>query len=249
MSENSKALRTLGPFEVSDVNDDILGEVVYNQGVPIVVKQKINNETRFAVVAKDRDLRIVCAGCFRSDMSLADDSRCKKVCSFVKHWDNKDGGRRQSCKNIGNQSIRTVAEKADGVVLDFTDTSNNNNNNNTIETVETTDLIAELKRRGAMEDVVEDATDEMLLSVMKARGIEPLVDARGTKLIHELRRQARKVSVETYYHNSKKQGLTHSSDEVGCTLHEVEEVAHATRRTKRAKVETHFEPRNVTDYR
>lgn len=72
--QHEDSLRTLGPFDVSDVDDDVLGDVVYNQGVPIIVKQEINNETKFDVVAKNRELRVVCVGCFKRDMSLADDS-------------------------------------------------------------------------------------------------------------------------------------------------------------------------------
>ena len=41
----------LGPYDVSDVTDAILGDVVYNQEVPIIIKQTINNETTFAVLA------------------------------------------------------------------------------------------------------------------------------------------------------------------------------------------------------
>ena len=29
------------------------------------------------------------------------------ACSFVKHWDNRNGERCQECKNVGDQSIGT----------------------------------------------------------------------------------------------------------------------------------------------
>ena len=61
MADYLRSLRTLGPFNVEDVDDDILGDVVYSQEAPIIVKQTVNDETKFAVIAKDRELRIVCA--------------------------------------------------------------------------------------------------------------------------------------------------------------------------------------------
>ena len=142
MADYLRSLRTLGPFNVEDVDDDILGDVVYSQEAPIIVKQTVNDETKFAVIAKDRELRIVCAGCFKRNMSLADDSRCKKVCSFVKHWDRKNGDRCQKCKNVGDQAVEAKAENSDMVTMDFTNT-----NGTTVEAMETSDLIAELKRR------------------------------------------------------------------------------------------------------
>ena len=55
--------------------------------------------------------------------------------------------------------------------------------------------------------------------------------------------QMKDTSVEACYHNNKKRGLAHSSDKVGCTIHEVNGV-HITRHTKKAN-DTHFEPRDV----
>ena len=237
-------LATLGPFDVEAVDDDILGDVVYNQGVPIIVKQLIDDKTKYAVVAKNRELRIICAGCFKRDMSLADDSRCKKVCSFLKHWDNKDGLRRQKCKNVGNEGIATVARNA----MERTIAVDRPVDDRFVG-VETADLIKELKKRGAVTDVLKDVEDTDFVDEMKTRGIKALFGARRTWLIHELRRQARRVSEEAYYHNAKENGGAHSSDEVGCTLHEVEEGGIETRRTKRKVVNTEFELRDVGDYR
>ena len=60
-------------------------DVVYNQEVPIIIKQTINNKTTFNVLAKDRNVRIAGAGCFKTDMRITDSTRCKKCASFVKH--------------------------------------------------------------------------------------------------------------------------------------------------------------------
>ena len=70
----------LGPYDVCNVTDAILGYVVYNQEVPIVIKQTIDNKTTYAVLAKDRNVRsIACAGCFKADMRITDSTRRKKL--------------------------------------------------------------------------------------------------------------------------------------------------------------------------
>ena len=236
-------LATLGPFDVEAVDDDIMGDVVYNQGVPIIVKQMIDDKTKYAVVAKNRELRIICAGCFKRDMSLADDSRCKKVCSFVKHCNTKDGQRRQKCKNVGDDSIETLARNAMGMTVAVDRPVDDR-----FVGVETADLIEELKKREAVTDVLKDVEETDFVNEMKTRGIKALLGARKTWLVHELRRKTERASVEAYYHNAKENGQAHSSDEVGCTLH-VAEGGIETRHTKRKMINTHFEPRNIGDYR
>ena len=57
----------------------------------MIATETRGEETDYDVIPKNKDLRIVCAGCFRDGMTLADDSRAKKCASFVKHWDTKDG--------------------------------------------------------------------------------------------------------------------------------------------------------------
>ncbi len=90
-------IKHLGPYNISDVDDDILA-MVNNKGIPVVIKQEVGDRTMYAVLAKDKDLRIACAGCFACDMKITDSTRCKKCASFVKHWDVKDGLRRLTCK-------------------------------------------------------------------------------------------------------------------------------------------------------
>ena len=36
MSKDTLTIAHLGPYEISDVNDDLLGDFVYTQGVPII---------------------------------------------------------------------------------------------------------------------------------------------------------------------------------------------------------------------
>jgi hypothetical protein len=158
-------------------------------------------------------------------MVLTDDSRCKKVCSFVKHWDKKDGQRCQKCK----ENVEEVASKCEPVLTEF------NSGGNRLQDTDTADLIAELKRRGDIGEVAEEMDDDALLDVMQARGIWPIFDARPTRLIHELRRQARNVSVENYYHDDKEGDVPHSSDKVGAEIFE-QVASRETRRTKKRVV-------------
>jgi hypothetical protein len=58
----------LGPYKVSDIDDDILGDIVYNKKLPIIVKQMVGGKEVFAILAKDKGLKIICAGCFNHSM-------------------------------------------------------------------------------------------------------------------------------------------------------------------------------------
>ena len=253
----------LGPYEVSDINDDILGDVVYNNEVPVIIKQTLNNKTIYAVLAKNKDIRIACVGCFKRDMRITDTTRCKKCASFVKHWDTKDGERRLQCKN-SDLNIEAVAANCRPVTMDFAVKSSQ-----TLEEINTSDLIAELKKRGDVskalkeatdrdiftevktrdleQDIAEDMDDDALLFATKARGIWPIFEARPTRLIHELRRQARNVTIEDYYHDGKKGAMPHSSDKIGADV--LETVTRETRQAKKRKIDkVHFEPKSVTDF-
>lgn len=241
-----RTLKTLGPFDVGEVDDGILSDVVYNQGVPIIVKQNVNGVTKFAVVAKDRELRIVCAGCFSRTMNLANNSRCRTVCSFVKHWDKKDGERRQKCMNFEDQDIETKAENTGKVILDFTVPSSSGVPA-LLENATDDEIFSEIKRRGLERHVAERMTEDELIDVAAAVGVWPIIDARPTRLIHELRRQAKHVGVEAYYHNEKRRGSPHCTDEIGADI--LEKTGKDTRQSKKNMAVTHFPPRSVTDYR
>lgn len=144
----------LGTYEVSDVNDDILGDVVINKGIPVVIKQEVGGETFYAILAKNKDVQIACAGCFSRDMRITDGTRCKKCASFVKHWDTKDGVRCLACKNS--------LVDCNPVVLDFSSKGGSVD----LESVDTSALIAELKKREELEAIVENLEEDTLLDMM-----------------------------------------------------------------------------------
>jgi len=123
------------------------------------------------------------------------------------------------------------------------------------------ELLDAVKSRQLGSYVVEGMCDEELATTMRARGVEPLIDARPTRLIHELRRQGDKrgVSAEVYYGDKTVPGLPSGRDAVGADLAivrgcEVAQVAHETRRTKKQKTTKptveimHFPPKAVGDY-
>ena len=98
-------INKLGPFDIKLITREMVASVVVDQGIPMVATETRDGKTDYAVIAKDKGLRIVCAGCYRDGMTLADDSRVKKCASFVKHWDNKDGRRYLKCKESGISEV------------------------------------------------------------------------------------------------------------------------------------------------
>lgn len=79
------------------------------------------------------------------------------------------------------------------------------------------DLIEEIKTRKLEGCIAEGLDDDALVRTTQARGIWPMFEARPTRLIHELRRQARRVGIETYYLGDKNHGR-HCSDRVGADI-------------------------------
>jgi len=101
MATNTFTLGHLGPHEIGDVDDDILGMAQFD-GIPVIVKQAMaNGVTAFAVLARN-DVRIACVGCFKQNVLVSGTTRCKKCASFVKHWDTKGGVRCLLCEPDGN---------------------------------------------------------------------------------------------------------------------------------------------------
>jgi hypothetical protein len=98
----------LGPFPVSAITDHVRGRLVAQQGHPVILQ----DGARFAVLAPpNKELRIVCAGCFTPGMSLFDDSKCKKVSSYSQHWDTRKGDRKESCKAVGYDSLENCIQR------------------------------------------------------------------------------------------------------------------------------------------
>ena len=115
-ARNRVVVPHLGPYDVRDVTDDMLGDLVYNQKIPVIIRQIVGGEYVYAVLANNKDVRIACAGCFTRDMLITDSTRCKKCASFVKHWDFKDGVRRLECKNTSSD-INEIAKDCGAVTL------------------------------------------------------------------------------------------------------------------------------------
>ena len=242
--DETKTIYHLGPYDVNEVDDDILGGLVYNQEVPIIIKQKTGDGTTvFAVLAKDKGIKIACAGCFHREMKISDSTRCKKCSSFVKHFDTKDGVRRTECKETGSD-IKDIAENCRKVKMDFDGEISTKVRNS--KTVTDQDILDEVKKRNLAKVITEHMDDESLNSVMMARGIFPIVGARTTRLIHELRRQAENVGVGAYYRDKKKRDLAHCDDAVGASL----VVTSRQTRQKKEEVATIkvFKPKSITDY-
>lgn len=226
----------LGPYEVADVTDDILGSVVCNQNVPIVVKQVVDGRTVFAVLARNKDFKIVCAGCFKRDMRLADCTRCKTCSSFVKHHETRKGVRQKACKE---DTIADVAAACKRVTLETTAAG-------ALGLVKDQELLAEVKRRDLENNVAMALDDEDLIDVVKSRGVPP-VWVRPNGLIHELRRQKRKADQDSYYLDEKKEGLPHWSDKVGADIKE--KGCLGTRNSKKTKVDViHCKPMTGREY-
>jgi len=82
----------LGPFDVHSLKRDVVADMAIDQKAPMMVVSEVNGdgETVRAVVTQ-KDLRIVCVGCFKEGMTRLDASRCSKRSSFVKHWDATEG--------------------------------------------------------------------------------------------------------------------------------------------------------------
>lgn len=242
------SIEHLGPYEVEDVTDNMINMVRINDA-PIIIQQRLGDGTRNYAVLATKQVKIACIGCFKRDMLITDCTRVKKCSSFVKHWDTKKGLRCQTCKGDGDfmdvdpASCKLVcvnpAPKVDKatVLHDLTD-------------IELLDAVKARKLEG---DVAEEMRDEEFAAVARKRDMEVMVDARPTRLLHELHRQKVGASIAAYYHEEKQERVPHSSDPVGASLTvQVPVTGRGTRSKKRAKTEDTsfiFEPRTITDYR
>ena len=246
----STSIKHLGPYDIKDLSLEMVTDVCVNKGMPMVVRETVgDDEIKYAVVAKDKSLSVVCAGCFKEGMTLQDNSRCRVTSSHVKHWDKFQGGeRKRKCNGV--QDIQEVAESCppDMFVTNF-DGEVRCDDVGEFKACTDEEVCNEVEQRGLGKDVVRMIDDDTLMMEMTARGIRPLYGSRQTHLIHELRRQKRGVSVEDYY-VKEKGGGPHSEDRVGVELLEVTDGRETRRSSKRAKVvKTLCEPRTVGDYR
>ena len=203
MADSSiKTIKHLGPYEVSEVDDDILGDVVYNQEIPVIIRQKVGGrgKYRYAVLARDKQVMITCAGCFKRDMLITDSSRCKKCSSFTKHWDMKSGERVAKCKETGDGDclkVELIADTCNPVVLTSEGSCSSAGNGLDLDKVSDDAILELVAKREIQEKVLGQMTDdEVAVYCQEKRKIDLLFDARPTRLIHELRRQHLKDSGE-----------------------------------------------------
>jgi len=224
------ALEHLGPYKIGDVGYDILG-MVKCDGIPVIVKQVLANGVAACAILARNDVRIACVGCFERDMLISDATRCKKCASFVKHWDTKGGMRRLACKTDGDIAKLEGANAGCAVFAEAAKTPS-------LRTEGLTDneLLEAVKTRRLGGHVVMNMEDEDCASALKERGMEPMVGARSSKSIHELRRQHNNSECETHC-GDKKDNLHHCSDTVGAVVEAPKEpvVIHGTRGAKKQK--------------
>jgi len=243
------ALEHCGPCNAKDVDHGMLRAVCF-EGMPVIVRQMMPNGVTVCAVLARKDIKIACVGCFRHNMLIRDATRCKKCWSFVKHMDMKHGVRRLKCKDDGKANHVTAPDAVE-VRPPVTKDS-------ILEGLTDTELLDAVKSRQLGSCAVEEMSDKELAATMRARGVEPLIDARPTRLIHELRRQCdkRNVSAEACYGDKVLPGLPSGCDAVGADLSVVRgcEVVHETRRTKKQKTTKpaveiiHFAPKAVGDH-
>lgn len=228
----------LGPFNLKDVTRDAVADVVVNKGAPIIVTEGTpiatavglefdTSNPRYAVVAS-KDLRIICAGCFKDGMTMSDTSRCRTCSSFVRHWDNKAGERKMKCNT--DRSIADVALTCPPVELDLTASIHQD-----VQGITNAELLALIHERGLEEAVIAGTTPKTLSQILCARGIHPIRNGRQAALVHELRRQTCGNYTEAgYYDHPKKKGQPHASDMVGvhileCKKETAKLLRHSTR--------------------
>ena len=115
------------------------------------------------------------------------------------------------------------------------------------------EIYDEVRDRDMVADMADDLEDDELVGLLQAKGIFPIINARPTKLIHELNRQAMGASVQGYYYSDGKDVVHHSGQKVGAIVTQSELYPYETRSNKRRKKSrfhtSHYVPRAITDYR
>ncbi len=168
----------LGPYPAKSftgfqkTDEYIRCDLVAKQNIPIILSETHANGTnRFAVLAPpNKELRVVCAGCYEPGMSLFDDTKCKKVSSFSQHWDLKQGKRKYECNCRHNENTFVETEKrVEAMKWMSAITGINGFGNREVDTavkppvdlhpVSTEDLIDELKRRNEVPRILSWISD------------------------------------------------------------------------------------------
>lgn len=94
----------------------------------------------------------------------------------------------------------------------------------TKDTITDDEILDVVKDRELGGLVVDNMTDEEFAAAMRRRDVVPLIEARASRLIHELRRQLAKSTCEAYY-GDKKDDLPTCSNAVGAVLDVIHEPA------------------------
>ena len=272
MANPIETIPHLGPYAITDVTDAMLQNLVCVQQKPLIIKQAhpASGGTLYAVLAT-KDVRMVCAGCFRRDMLITDATRCKKCASFVKHFDTKNGVRRRSCKDDGD--INTMDADCTEVVIKDGATEpavlddvkllwmvkERGLTERLLDDVSDEDLLEAIKKRELVEVGIRNMDDEAFASAIKMRGFKSVIDAHPAELVHELARQHGTVTTESYYGVAKVEDqngnvLPHWTDKVEATLTVAcvpSTIRHGTRGVTRqmqnSVTRLHFKPMALND--
>jgi hypothetical protein len=111
----------VGPFPVAAVSDYVRAKLVATEKVPITLHE-VNDEgeERYAVLApRGKELRVLCVGCFKPNVSLFDNSRCKNVSSYCQHWDMnaKLNLCRHECKSVSPNTLTECLDRVETSIV------------------------------------------------------------------------------------------------------------------------------------
>lgn len=239
----------LGPFNTTDLTPAVVADVAIRKRIPMIVQQNIDGETLYGVVTHNPygsgpnqgdGLKVICAGCWRTGLSLKDDRYCKTFSSYLRHWNGKKDADGIPVRNFKccNPLMEVLATKSNGtdIQMDCHD-GDGAGTDNDIRDLTDEQLLYEAKRRNLENNIVAEMDTHELAKLAEDRGIKPIIDARVSSLIHELRRLNGYISFDKYYYETKQPGEPHSSDKVGVDL-KVEDDGVQTRSNKRAKIHT-----------
>ena len=225
MANPVETIPHLGPYTIADVTDAMLQNLVCGQQKPLIIKQAhpASGGTLYAVLAT-KDVRMVCAGCFRRDMLITDATRCKKCASFVKHFDTKDGVRRRLCKEDGD--VNHLPANCTEVVIKDSDVEPSVLDDvKLLWMVKQRDLVGRLidslndeEKRELGKTVIAGMDDEAFASAIKERNFKSVIDAHPAELLHEVARQHGNTSAKSYYEGVKIEGQPHWTDKVEANL-------------------------------
>jgi hypothetical protein len=88
----------VGPFQCANVSDYTLANTVCRDNIPVILYEAIKHEDtevveeKYAVLAPPhKDLRVVCAGCYKPGLSLFHPGQCVSCRTFATHFETMEG--------------------------------------------------------------------------------------------------------------------------------------------------------------